>query len=306
MTRASVMYNYVRGRQLERTYPGGPETGFWVTTSMRVLKGWGSPPESTWPYDGDPAHWPPIEPPNIDATAKHHRALAYQRVTDILDCERVLAARIPAVVALEIDDEWFSANRGVIGDTSAAKFAHSVSMVGYDRSSQRFTIRNSWGESWGDEGYGSIPYACLNRYMIDGWFVVQMEPRGEPAPESRIALRGWGIPTPVGSQVHGIEIVDGQENEMIGWAMVVERPGVLDIEELFVRPAYRERGHAATIAAEIAVLAKNRQRALRAWIAHPDLAPSNEAALAHIIKRLGLKRQATDKRWAAGVAIPTA
>ena len=33
---------------------------------------------------------------------------------------------------------------------------HSVTIVGWD--AKGFIIRNSWGESWGDDGYGVVPY----------------------------------------------------------------------------------------------------------------------------------------------------
>ncbi|HLG96380.1 MAG TPA: hypothetical protein VKX49_08720 [Bryobacteraceae bacterium] len=33
----------------------------------------------------------------------------------------------------------------------------------YDDAKQLFTFRNSWGSSWGDQGYGYLPYA----YVLD-------------------------------------------------------------------------------------------------------------------------------------------
>jgi C1A family cysteine protease len=33
--------------------------------------------------------------------------------------------------------------------------------VGYDDASQRFIVRNSWGEGWGQGGYFTMPYAYL-------------------------------------------------------------------------------------------------------------------------------------------------
>jgi C1A family cysteine protease len=38
---------------------------------------------------------------------------------------------------------------------------HAVVAVGYDDSTQRFLVRNSWGSGWGQEGYFTIPYAYL-------------------------------------------------------------------------------------------------------------------------------------------------
>ncbi len=54
---------------------------------------------------------------------------------------------------------------------------HAVMAVGYDddieivntnrrglKTKRALLIRNSWGEDWGDEGYGWLPYA----YVVDG------------------------------------------------------------------------------------------------------------------------------------------
>jgi C1A family cysteine protease len=41
---------------------------------------------------------------------------------------------------------------------------HAVLCVGYDESSQRFLVRNSWGAAWGLKGSFTLPYA----YLTDG------------------------------------------------------------------------------------------------------------------------------------------
>lgn len=159
----SRMYNYVRSRQMEGTFPGSPNTGAWISTAMRVMKGWGMLKEALWPYDGDANHWPPNEPQGIDLRAKAHRILAYQRASTVDECRILLASNQPVSVAFEIDDSWFDAPKGIIStpDNQPIIGAHAVSLAGYDEGAQRFIIRNSWGTAWGDAGYGYCPTAIF-------------------------------------------------------------------------------------------------------------------------------------------------
>src|SRR5580700_9540106 len=90
-TTPSVMYNFVRSRQLEGTFPGDHSTGVWPITSLRISRGWGCPPEEAWPYKGRAEDWPPIEPPDIDRVARNFRIDIYQRVRTLLECKTVLA-----------------------------------------------------------------------------------------------------------------------------------------------------------------------------------------------------------------------
>ena len=68
-----------------------------------------------------------------------------------------------------------------------AQWGHAVAAVGYDdemkitnlkcktETTGAFLIRNSWGTTWGDGGYGWIPYDyVLNRLALDFWSLLDM------------------------------------------------------------------------------------------------------------------------------------
>lgn len=50
---------------------------------------------------------------------------------------------------------------------------HAVVLVGYDDDSQRFIVRNSWGEGWGQAGYVELPYAYVTHPQLasDFWVI---------------------------------------------------------------------------------------------------------------------------------------
>jgi C1A family cysteine protease len=54
---------------------------------------------------------------------------------------------------------------------------HAVLAVGYDDSTQRFLVRNSWGDQWGDGGYFTMPYEYLTNPDLaqDFWAIYVVE-----------------------------------------------------------------------------------------------------------------------------------
>jgi C1A family cysteine protease len=61
---------------------------------------------------------------------------------------------------------------------------HAVVAAGYDDAREirnpvdgavttgAFLVRNSWGRSWGEDGYGWLPYAYALRGLAEDWWVM--------------------------------------------------------------------------------------------------------------------------------------
>jgi hypothetical protein len=49
---------------------------------------------------------------------------------------------------------------------------HVILLVGYDKATKRFIFRNSWGEKWGKNGYGTMP----EEYVLKYYEVKKFEP----------------------------------------------------------------------------------------------------------------------------------
>jgi GNAT superfamily N-acetyltransferase len=298
------MYGYVRSRQLEGTYPGDAKTGTWISTSMRVGKGWGTPEEADWPYDGDASHWPPMEPPGVDLKAKPGRIFTYERVRFIDDARRMLAAGYAVVAAFEIDDSWYDTSHGVIAMPRSQPIvaSHAVVIHGYDDVTRQFTFANSWGASWGRDGRGTLPYEYFELRILESWAVVDLHIPRPRTVAGDFKVLTWGLPDVLGGVFHGVEIIDESADEMLAWAFAVERENFLDIEELYVRPAWRRRGHARELTNELAELARTLGRELRAWIPHSDAGAADLDAATVCVRRLGLTVSQSPVPWAGALA----
>lgn len=74
---------------------------------------------------------------------------------------------------------------GVIrGNNDAFGPDHAITIVGWDDDLQAWLIKNSWGELWGDKGYGWVGYdACLIGYT--SWVDVSSKDNIQPEPVTK-------------------------------------------------------------------------------------------------------------------------
>jgi GNAT superfamily N-acetyltransferase len=305
----SSIFLHVRGRQLEHTFPGDAETGIWPVTAVRILKGWGVPTESEWPYIASRADWPPIEPRGIDELAKKRRILDYQRVRNYEDCRRLIQLRRPVAAAFDITDQWFDAPAGEIempGVGDAIVGGHQICIDGLVDSRHAFHFTNSWGREWGEEGFGWLPYEYFDRYLIDAWTCRGL---GERTPWHSDATKphiNWGVTDYRGGVLHVQEVFDHADDEVQAWSFCVEHGGYLDIEDLYVRPSFRSHGLGRLLVHMISEVASEKHLPLRAWIPHGDYEGQNQTIIDKLMKQLGLVIGSSGVRWASFQAIADA
>ena len=299
----SRTYSFVRGRELEGTFPGPPNMGVWLATAQRVGKGWGHPPEAAWPYR--PEEWPPTEPADIDVLAKARQTTAYFRCRGLADCRQALNRGGAVLAAFQVDASWLGSD-GRIDDPRrhTPEATHSLLLFAADDVTEHFHFVNSWGENWGDGGFGYLPYRYWSDRLLEAWIPDDRAADSVQTPEqSGIVAIGRGATDPWGRQIHMVELEDRDGDEMVGWAILIEIEDTLEIEELFVRPAFREAGHGRILATAIQDVRANRGQPLKAWIPHADW-PASSAQRA-IFSRLQLEPRPSPERWAAACAVET-
>lgn len=131
--------------------------------------------ESEWPYvESAFAHKPSAK---CFADALKAKITAYQRVSGLTGMLQCLADGLPFVFGFTVYDAFESeevAKTGVLNlplPSESIVGGHAVLCVGYDTLSRRFIVRNSWGTSWGQAGYFTIPFEYLTNTKLasDMW-----------------------------------------------------------------------------------------------------------------------------------------
>ncbi|MCP4330645.1 MAG: cysteine protease [Alphaproteobacteria bacterium] len=178
------------------------DTGAWLRNAMGALVLCGVPDERYWPYtDADPDF--DKEPESfVYAVADNFETLHYfsheppgQNVSGdavLASVKKYLAAGIPSMFGFWGFDSYESSDvKGGIPypcPEEKSDWAHAVVAVGYDDKKKiknticdktttgALLIRNSWGEEWGDKGYGWMPYAYVeDKLALDFWSLLSME-----------------------------------------------------------------------------------------------------------------------------------
>lgn len=170
------------------------DTGAFLRTTMGALVLFGVPPEEYWPYqianfDKEPTAF-------CYAFAQNYQPMSYYRLdppgttpTELLTrIKKNLAAGLPSMFGFTVYSSIVQAgdNGGKIPyPTKGDKIegGHAIVAAGYDdkmkiknsitgavETTGALLIRNSWGTSWGDNGYGWLPYEYVLQGLADDWW----------------------------------------------------------------------------------------------------------------------------------------
>ena len=176
---ASRRFLYKVTRKLYR-FEG--DSGAYIRGTMRALRIFGTCPEEFWPYN-EPGY--DDEPPAFCyAFAQAYQALKYYRIWDahpqtlLSQLKSSLAKGLPFAFGFTVYSSIWNPWVRTTGDIpfpqpgERVDGGHAIMAVGYDDARSRFIIRNSWGTSWGQQGYGSLPYQYVERGIADDFWVL--------------------------------------------------------------------------------------------------------------------------------------
>ncbi|MDQ6651014.1 MAG: C1 family peptidase [Actinomycetota bacterium] len=169
----SRLFIYYNERAIEGST--GSDSGAQLRDGIKTVNKQGVCPEDEWPYDL--AKFTDAPPASAYADALANRATSYQRVArNLAQFRGCLAAGYPFVFGFTVYDGFESQQVASTGEANLPAAGekvvggHAVMAAGYDDSTQRFLVRNSWGDGWGQQGYFTMPYAYLTQRGLSSDF----------------------------------------------------------------------------------------------------------------------------------------
>ena len=256
----TVQYHYLRAVEVEGRNPD--DAGCWPLTVQRLEVGEGLPfPNSPWALinfpEGEPIPLGRRPPPE----ALWHN-FYYRRIRSSAECDRHMRLDRDGVVrpAFQLTTAWADPPGGMIPPPSETDppIPHTHHCVFIDPIPEKhlFHFRVLWSE-WGDHGTGYMPYEYFDRYVFECWSTY-----GRPDVLRLYKLKKldgeglvrWSALDEEDHHIYAFEVRDARHEERRAWTFVIERDGALEIEELYVRPEYRGRGHGRWLADRVACL----------------------------------------------------
>lgn len=149
------------------------DSGADALDGLEILELYGVPDEVSWPYD--------VKKCNVAPPAECFEIAAKHKVHDIKQIDiqdgnlepiiLTITSGIPVLISIELYNSFESDEVGKTGivplPCSGEEYLgnHEVLIVGYDDNVKVFTCVNSWGDSWGDKGFFTIPYEYLLKHL---------------------------------------------------------------------------------------------------------------------------------------------
>jgi C1A family cysteine protease len=159
----SRLHLYMISRAIDQ-YSLTEDSGATIRGCMKAISKYGISNEKIWPYIISNFN---KLPPLLSFTNTYKlNGYTYTFIKqDLKSIKEVIASFNPIVIGIAVYSSFESTNAtnyGIIPMPNTSKEqllgGHAVLLIGYDDKTKVFKFQNSWGNKWGDKGYGYLPY----------------------------------------------------------------------------------------------------------------------------------------------------
>ena len=187
LQRFSRLFVYYNARKL---LGWTEDKGAYIRSTFKAMRLFGVPPETEWPFDPERLNSEPN--PYHYSYASNFKTMTYARLDAYGDPPEAVQERLKQILYTGFPVEFgfpvYSCIQNlkdfvipVPTQMDQLLGGHAVLAVGYNDQVQyldhegktqtgAIIIRNSWGEGWGDHGYGFLPYWYIDKgYAVDLW-----------------------------------------------------------------------------------------------------------------------------------------
>lgn len=154
----SRLFIYWNARNLDYPPCGDKDKGSRIRLAFDCMARYGTPTETIYPYD--------ISKVNVRPTILSYREAIKNRISKfyrinasglerVAQIKQALSAGNPVVFGTKIANSFKAVNSDAIVYNPGGWYigGHAMVIVGWSDEKQAFEVRNSWGESWGVNGY---------------------------------------------------------------------------------------------------------------------------------------------------------
>ncbi|MCK9266888.1 hypothetical protein M0P98_08495 [bacterium] len=174
----------------------GENRGSTLPDVFQIMEDFGVATYKTMPYTNDYLKKP-------DEEAYHEASLYkinnYKRLNNgaglLMSIKSSLAAGQPVIAAMKVYENFKQLKDNIYNNIEGERTGgHGMCIVGYDDNKKTLKLINSWGKSWGEQGYCRIAYELVDDLIIEAYVlydeVSEKNYDDLPAPENLQAGEG--------------------------------------------------------------------------------------------------------------------